>query len=528
MQVQEMNNAVQPLIDTIQKKIKLYYAKLKAMHEYRPRVSEDDPFVISFVGRFKTGKTSLINALLGEDFLPTKATTATAVVTKIRYGRTRAAYIEEKGKLIPTSIEKAKDIILYHSEKSEEELKTIVFYLPVRWLKKDVELRDTPGLDDSAMGGYLEHLAMHAIEESDLCIYVYDSASFVSAREVSNTLAVQEHLGGNIVLAVNRINLLNEESEIQEVSQKVKRKFGKLGNELVGTCRYYMMCSAAKMINLAGFDIWFKDLIKPRRFVTFKELKQIGFGQWLRNFIHPKRKKRLLAFRNTAQYGKDRLVLKAYMQEVEELRAEAVDRLAEMDVLHEEELKRRREEILKAGKARIRRGESAKDEIHKIIEDTSSLRRKLTGLTSENNWRANYKSLSKDTVDTYYVNLILELTEKHFPEHQFNFEAFTLKRTKTAYPGAKFAIFKSEAEVMRLSAARTIDMVEANLTPVLQEVFNAQIQSFLEKTEKEMNDAVRTCKTGLEDGIQKMRSLSSELGQIVKKMDKAPTVGLNG
>lgn len=51
--------------------------------ELRNRLRERE-LIISVIGQFKTGKSSLINALLGEDFLPVGIIPLTTVVTEIR------------------------------------------------------------------------------------------------------------------------------------------------------------------------------------------------------------------------------------------------------------------------------------------------------------------------------------------------------------------------------------------------------------------------------------------------------------
>lgn len=516
MEIQEITKDAQTLVSTIQGKTAYYRSLLKQMEEYRPQISKQNPFVISFVGRFKTGKTSLLNALLGENFLPTKVTTATAVVTKIRYGKTRSAFMEQNGVLTPISMEKAKEIILYNDDKREQDLTTIVFCLPVKWLKKDIELRDTPGLDDSAMSGVLEHITMQAVAESDLCVLVYDSSSFVSSHEVENTQAIHKLLGGNVVFAVNKTNLLNEQREIEQVAASVKKRFGTLGNATIGKCAYFMMCSAPKMIHLNGFDIWLKNLVKPCRFVTFRELRQIGFREWLKNCISLKRKKTLLTIRSIARAGKDQKEKETCYREAHVYELAASNMLTDCADFHQLELQRKREELRKNGTARIQRGKTSADEIQRILSDLSKLQVELTSLVKESNWRMNYKSLSKKKVQDYYVALIQKLTNAHFPEYTFDFSAVTQKLNKLNFPGAKFAIFKSEQDIMKASAIRTIEFVSGNYTEFLKESFWEQNNLFLEQTEKKMEEDIRLCKSGLEEVIQNLENASESIVKIMK------------
>lgn len=518
MELQELKTTAASLSNSLRETMAQCQSTLTRMTQYRPRISRSDPFVISFVGRFKTGKTSLLNALLGETFLPTKATTATAVVTKIRYGRQRAAFVEENGALTPISMDEARQIILYDSDKARQDLRTVVFHLPIRWLKRDVELRDTPGLDDSAMGGDLEDITMQAVAGSDLCVFVYDSSSFVSAQEVENTLTIHKLLGGNIVFSVNKINLLNEQCEIDQVAQAVKKRFGLLGNDLIGKCRYYMMCSAPKMINLSGFDLWLKDLIHPRRWPTLRELKQIGFRNWLFNFLHAKRKKQLLQLRGTAQFSKDLHLVQRHRRQAAMLQQASGSVLAQLNEAHRQELERRQAELRAAGNDRISRAKLSKEEIQRVLTDTSILHGRLLELIRIENWRPSYRSLSKAAVEAYYEETIKELTRRHFPDGAFDFSALTQKLSKLNFPGAKFAIFRSEQDVLRLSAARTIESVKLNFTDSLQAQFDSDIQTFLEKTERNMNQAIQTCRSGLEEATKGLEAASGGLTTAVQAL----------
>lgn len=53
--------------------------------ELRKRLSQKE-LIISVIGQLKRGKSSLINAMLGDKLLPVGIIPLTAVVTEIRYG----------------------------------------------------------------------------------------------------------------------------------------------------------------------------------------------------------------------------------------------------------------------------------------------------------------------------------------------------------------------------------------------------------------------------------------------------------
>lgn len=54
----------------------------------------DDAVSVAVLGRFKAGKTSMLNQLLGEDLLPVQAVPATAVITRLRCGPRLAVQVK--------------------------------------------------------------------------------------------------------------------------------------------------------------------------------------------------------------------------------------------------------------------------------------------------------------------------------------------------------------------------------------------------------------------------------------------------
>ena len=74
-------------IDRYQAMVKLLDIGSKALNEKREmfvELCENPEFEIAFVGTIKTGKSTLINALLGHDYTPTDITPETAALTKFR------------------------------------------------------------------------------------------------------------------------------------------------------------------------------------------------------------------------------------------------------------------------------------------------------------------------------------------------------------------------------------------------------------------------------------------------------------
>src|SRR6266568_8734401 len=64
----------------------------------------EDHFNLVVVGRFSRGKTSLMNAVLGSDRLPTGIRPLTSVITTVSYGSSEKAVIHYAGFNIPQEV----------------------------------------------------------------------------------------------------------------------------------------------------------------------------------------------------------------------------------------------------------------------------------------------------------------------------------------------------------------------------------------------------------------------------------------
>ena len=247
---------------------------------YKRPIDANCSFVVSFVGRFKTGKSSLINALIGAEILPTKATTATSVVTRIFYGSSPKCWLSHGLKNKEISIEEGKDIILNYKVTDANNPVEVIFKLPIPWLKNNIELRDTPGMDDSSQEGKLETIALNALKDTDLCICVYDASTMISEKERARTQKIHKMMLGNIVYAVNCTNRLNSLESVNQVEKLANNFFGAMHYSIPGMGKYYMMCSAPKMIELDGFDKWLQSFVSQNNLPMLNKVRNsTGEGQ---------------------------------------------------------------------------------------------------------------------------------------------------------------------------------------------------------------------------------------------------------
>ncbi len=142
-------------------------------------------FFVACLGQFKRGKSTLLNALVGDPILPTGVTPVTAVVTVLRHGTTRAARVRHaSGDWQP--IDPAM-LRAYVSEQENPEnakqVAAVEVFVPSRLLAGGMCLVDTPGLG-SVFAGNTEATRAF-VPHIDAALVVLGADPPISAEELA-------------------------------------------------------------------------------------------------------------------------------------------------------------------------------------------------------------------------------------------------------------------------------------------------------------------------------------------------------
>ena len=184
----------------------------------------DEPFNIVIVGDFKRGKSSLVNALLGEKIVPTNVLPETITINRISYGEEKTCVaVLKNGK-------KAKlDIV----ELNKNELEEIMSKLPSEIeyveltakneLLKEIMIIDTPGLNDilERFDAQVEDYLKYA----DAIIYVISAKSPLSQTEIEFlSMSVMPQSFSRFFLVVNMADSLDNIEDIEKISNFTRDK----------------------------------------------------------------------------------------------------------------------------------------------------------------------------------------------------------------------------------------------------------------------------------------------------------------
>lgn len=184
--------------------------------------------MITVLGEFKRGKSTLINAILGEELLPSNVLPTTATVQAIHTGSTRAMnvhYINGLNEELPLYSSHLKTLT-YDGEIDHASVHHVEIILPNTNLPAHTILVDTPGVGD--LNDHQLDVTYSYIPRSDLIVFVIDMTAPLKKSEIQyliHTVLPLHH--GNIIFAANFADRLEEE-EYDEVIEFMRKRLKKI------------------------------------------------------------------------------------------------------------------------------------------------------------------------------------------------------------------------------------------------------------------------------------------------------------
>lgn len=152
---------------------------------------ESPTYEIAFFGRVSTGKSSLLNAIMGVDLLPIGVTPITAVPTRIKNGSASQLFVwTAEGGFSKQPINRLPEFATESQNPGNEKRVTrLLVEVPLPMLPDEVVLVDTPGLGSLALEGAAETLAY--LPRSDLGVVLVDASSNLQTDDVATIDALR-------------------------------------------------------------------------------------------------------------------------------------------------------------------------------------------------------------------------------------------------------------------------------------------------------------------------------------------------
>ena len=202
--------------------------------EFRPRISalasrlEDDSLEVALFGRVSSGKSSMLNALLGIDVLPVGVNPITAVPTKLRYGKEiRAAVTFGDGRNEVIGIEQLVSLVTEQGNPGNlRNVARALVEVPSPRLKPGIMLVDTPGLGSLARRGAAETLAY--LPACDLAMLLIDAGTTLNDEDIG-TLRLLYEAGIPSLVLLSKADLLAEHDQrhaIHYIEEQLQSELG--------------------------------------------------------------------------------------------------------------------------------------------------------------------------------------------------------------------------------------------------------------------------------------------------------------
>ena len=212
---------------------------LTAEVEKESRKLQSQRFRVAVVGEFSKGKSTLLNALLGEKIQPVRATPCSGTVTILKYGSKRRVICYYKNgykeEISPEEYQEKASISRKAAsgsiadEKATSEIAEIVFEHPeLELCSNGVEIIDTPGLNEQAERTVA---TQQVLKTADAVIFLTQANTVLTQTEQELLLYLKKELNygeenegaRNIFIAVNFFDGLESEEDRKDVKERVEK-----------------------------------------------------------------------------------------------------------------------------------------------------------------------------------------------------------------------------------------------------------------------------------------------------------------
>jgi GTP-binding protein EngB required for normal cell division len=160
---------------------------------------DEGRFFVACVGQFKRGKSTLLNALVGEPVLPTGVVPVTSAITLLRYGSRGARVRFDDGREERVPIETLAEFVTEEANpENRKRVRAVEVSLPSPLLSHGMCLVDTPGLGSASEGNAA--VTREFVPHVDAALVVIGADPPVSGEEVALVEAVARNVRHLIVV----------------------------------------------------------------------------------------------------------------------------------------------------------------------------------------------------------------------------------------------------------------------------------------------------------------------------------------
>lgn len=190
----------------------------------------EDAFRLAVVGKYNRGKSSLMNAMLGHDWLPTGILPLTSVITTVRYGTKQRVLIRTEGSSLAHEIS-VKNLPQYVTEEynpaNEKRVELAEIQLPSDLLRYGFLFMDTPGLGSGITAN--TEATRRFLPEIDAAVVVLSFESALDQADM-DLLASLHRLRRKLFIVLNKADLVSREEQ-ERVASFVRQRLADQAGE---------------------------------------------------------------------------------------------------------------------------------------------------------------------------------------------------------------------------------------------------------------------------------------------------------
>lgn len=186
-------------------------------------------FTVAVLGEFKRGKSTFINALLGQGVLPADIAPTTACINRVVYGLRPSATLYFKDGREPTdvAIDQLEESITKLTEAAAEraaEVSEAVIAWPIRFCSNGIDLLDTPGLADEAA---MSEVTRAVLPQVDAALFVIMADSPFSESEGRFLEELLDYDPGRVIFVVTAIDRIRRVADRERLLANIGSRINK-------------------------------------------------------------------------------------------------------------------------------------------------------------------------------------------------------------------------------------------------------------------------------------------------------------
>ena len=232
-----------------------------------------EPLMLMVMGSFSTGKSSFINALVGEEIAAVEAKPTTAVVTKLCYGAQDKLLLHFRDGSVKTATPKEFNRMTAVNDEAQlnaihEKLDYVERQMPIDILKQ-ISIIDSPGLNDVAEKH--SEATERFVNKADTVLWMFSTVQLGTREE----MAAMDKLTPRLkpIAIVNKMDLIDEEEDDpQEILANAKKMLQDRVQAVVGISAKYELegkkennALKRELGNFAELEKAVADLVLPHR-----------------------------------------------------------------------------------------------------------------------------------------------------------------------------------------------------------------------------------------------------------------------